>query len=196
MLVNQTFYSLLFLLLPSWHWLTMELILPFKFGIEVIVATIAIHHHKRNALSNKCKRRSRSCRRHTKFKRSITSYPQKSCHRHNKSRTADIHLNGWGSLPDSPPHWYDLLQCFHRPPRVCTREHAFDILWAETCWAQTVSNFIGGHDPRLIMDAVNLSFSLHLRIPMKALSRLATDTFRYRQLILLTASQVRYFVPT
>ena len=158
MLVNQLLYSLLFLLLPSWHWLTIELILPFRFGVDLIVVTVAIHRHNRNALSNKCKSRYRSCRRHTKFKRSITTYPRKSRRCHNKSRQANIHLNSWGSLPDSPPHWYDLLQCFRRPPRVCTREHAFDILWAETCWAQTVHDFISGHNPRLLMVAVNLSF--------------------------------------
>ncbi len=77
MLFDQHFYGLLFLLLPIWHWLTIELLLPLKFGVNLMIGLVVIHRHKRNALLIKRKfRRKPRCRsswRHTKFKCSTSN---------------------------------------------------------------------------------------------------------------------------
>jgi hypothetical protein len=118
MLFDQHLYGLLFLLLPIWHWLTIELLLPLKFGVNLMIGLVVIHPHKHNALSIKRKisrkLRCQSSRRHTKFKRYTSKHCRyKSSHRPIESKHDNAHLCGWGSLSNSPPHWYDLLQeCF------------------------------------------------------------------------------------
>ena len=171
MLFTQHFYGLFFLLLSNWDWLTVEIFMPFKLGITLILWVVAIHRHRQNALSVKGRGHMRvsthldhfGCMRHARRRRPCLRYAQKH-HRYKSSRhllksnNGSGHLNGWGSLSDSPQHWYDLLQCFCQPPKVCTREQAFDILWAEACWEQQIQDFLVSHDPSSFMNAVHMSF--------------------------------------
>ena len=125
--------------------------LPFKYGFDLLIFTIA-PCSRRVSRSIKQVHRRRVCRCHTKFKK------PRSHRRHTKYRTRQDIFNGWGSYSDSPPHWGELLQCFIRPPRVCTREHAFDLLWEEVNWERLLNGFLHSHDPSDIMSAMSMSY--------------------------------------
>ena len=75
-----------------------------------------------------------------------------------KYRSRQDTFNGWGSYSDSPPHWGELLLCFIQPPRVCTRKHAFDLLWKEVKQEQLLKDFLNSHDPSDIMRAMSMPY--------------------------------------
>jgi len=96
----------------------------------------------------------RTYRRHTKF-RGRRLHQSKTATPRPRTQRSEPNFGGWASLRAALPHWLLLLPCFIIPPRVNTREDAFDILWEEMQQEQRITAFLSQHDPSSITSTTN-----------------------------------------
>lgn len=128
----------------------------------------------------------RTYRRHTKF-RGRRLHQSKTATPRPRTQRSEPNFGGWASLRAALPHWLLLLPCFIIPPRVNTREDAFDILWEEMQQEQRITAFLSLNMIRVRLHLLPISLPF-LKPPHLDVSRKIYGSSSIR-LILLSVSR-------